>query len=54
MVEGYSKKSDDFLKGRTSENKVVIFPKKNGVIGNYVDVKIRDCNSATLFGDYVR
>ena len=28
LVEGYSKKSDDFLKGRTSENKVVIFPKK--------------------------
>ena len=54
LLEGYSKKSDDFLKGRTSENKVVIFPKKNGVIGNYVDVKIRDCNSATLFGDYVR
>jgi len=54
LVEGYSKKSDDFLRGRTSENKVVIFPKKNGVIGNYVDVKIRDCNSATLFGDYVR
>ena len=54
LVEGYSKKSDDFLKGRTSENKVVIFPKKNGVIGNYVDVMIRDCNSATLFGDYVR
>ena len=54
LVEGYSKKSDDFLKGRTSENKVVIFTKKNGVIGNYVDLKIRDCNSATLFGDYVR
>ena len=54
LVEGYSKKSDDFLKGRTSENKVVIFPKKIGVIGNYVDLKIRDCNSATLFGDYVR
>ena len=54
LVEGYSKKSSDFLRGRTSENKVVIFPKKNGVIGNYVDVKIRDCNSATLFGDYVR
>ena len=54
LVEGYSKKSDDFLKGRTSENKVIIFPKKNGVIGNYVDIKIKDCNSATLFGDYVR
>ncbi len=51
LVEGNSKKSIDFLKGRTSENKMVIFPKKGGVIGKYVDVKIKDCNSATLFGE---
>ena len=30
---------------------MVIFPKKGGVIGKYVDVKIKDCNSATLFGE---
>ena len=51
LVEGNSKKSNDFLKGRTSENKMVIFPKKNDIIGSYVDVKIKDCNSATLFGE---
>ena len=51
LVEGNSKKSIDFLKGRTSENKMVIFPKKGGLIGKYVDVKIKDCNSATLFGE---
>lgn len=51
LVEGNSKKSKNFLKGRTSENKMVIFPKKDGLVGNYVDVKIKDCNSATLFGE---
>ena len=51
LVEGVSKKSDKFLRGRTSENKMVIFPKKDNVIGKYVDVKIKECNSATLFGE---
>lgn len=51
LVEGYSKKSDQFLRGKTSENKMVIFRKKNNLIGKYVDVKINECNSATLFGE---
>ena len=51
LVEGNSKKSNNFLKGRTSENKMVIFPKKDDIMGGYVDVKIKDCNSATLFGE---
>jgi len=51
LIEGYSKKSKNFLKGRTSENKMVIFPKKDRLLGDYVDVKIKDCNSATLFGE---
>ena len=51
LVEGVSKKSDKFLRGRTSENKMVIFPKKDNIIGKYVDVKIKECNSATLFGE---
>ena len=51
LVEGVSKKSDKFLRGRTSENKMVIFPKKDNKIGKYVDVKIKECNSATLFGE---
>ncbi len=51
LVEGVSKKSDKFLRGRTSENKMVIFSKKDNIIGKYVDVKIKECNSATLFGE---
>ena len=51
LVEGVSKKSDKFLRGRTSENKMVIFPQKKNTIGKYVDVKIKECNSATLFGE---
>ncbi len=51
LVEGFSKKSKDYLKGRTSENKTVVFPKKSGIVGKYVDVNIKSCNSATLFGE---
>ena len=51
LVEGISKKSDKFLRGRTSENKMVIFPKRSNLIGKYTDVKIKECNSATLFGE---
>ena len=51
LVEGFSKKSKNYLKGRTSENKMVIFPKKSGIVGKYVDVNIKSYNSATLFGE---
>ena len=51
LVEGISKKSDKFLRGRTSENKMVIFPKRSNLIGKYTDIKIKECNSATLFGE---
>ncbi len=51
LIEGNSKKSNDYLKGRTSENKVVIFPKRKIRNNLYVDVEIKTCNSATLFGE---
>ena len=51
LIEGNSKKSLNHLKGRTSENKVVIFPKISSYNKNYVDVEIKSCNSATLFGE---
>lgn len=50
LVEGTSKKSEDHLFGRTSQNKVVVFPKGNLRPGDYVDVKISGCTSATLMG----
>ena len=54
LVEGFSKKSDEFLSGRTDSNKVVIFPLEYTVnIGDYVRVKINRATSATLFGDFL-
>ncbi len=51
LVEGISKKSDKELSGRTSQNKVVVFPRKDYKPGDYVRVKIIDCTSATLLGN---
>ncbi|WP_339713960.1 tRNA (N6-isopentenyl adenosine(37)-C2)-methylthiotransferase MiaB [Cyclobacterium amurskyense] len=53
LVEGLSKRSKDQLKAKNSANKVVIIPKGNLNIGDYVTVKITDCTSATLFGEIV-
>ena len=50
LIEGLSKKSDEELFGRNQQNKVVVFPKKNYKIGDYVHVKLTDCTSATLIG----
>ncbi|MCC5938770.1 MAG: tRNA (N6-isopentenyl adenosine(37)-C2)-methylthiotransferase MiaB [Lunatimonas sp.] len=54
LIEGVSKRSEDYLKGRNSANKVVIVPKEDLEIGQYVTVKITDCSSATLFGEISR
>ena len=53
LIEGVSKKSADELFGRTSQNKVVVFPKENYAPGQYVYVRIKDCTSATLIGEIV-
>ncbi|MGB4293990.1 MAG: tRNA (N6-isopentenyl adenosine(37)-C2)-methylthiotransferase MiaB [Bacteroidales bacterium] len=50
LVEGYSKRSTNFLYGRTSQNKVVVFPAENCQIGDYVNVMVEKCTSATLTG----
>lgn len=50
LAEGYSKKSDDFLQGRTSSNKVVVFPKGSYQKGDYVNVNIDRCTGGTLVG----
>ncbi|KUG24697.1 trna-i(6)a37 methylthiotransferase [hydrocarbon metagenome] len=52
LVEGNSKKSDQFMAGKTDTNKVVIFPANDEIkTGDYVKVKINRATSATLFGD---
>jgi tRNA-2-methylthio-N6-dimethylallyladenosine synthase len=53
LVEGFSKRSKERLFGRTSQNKVVIFPREHFDIGDYVKVKITNCTSATMFGEVV-
>lgn len=50
LIEGTSKRSDDHLFGRNSQNKVVIFPKGNHKVGEYVDVEVKECTAATLIG----
>lgn len=53
LIEKQSKKSEEFFQGRTTQNKIVVFPKGPYNIGDYVDVHISDCNGATLFGKVV-
>jgi len=54
LVEGLSKKSDEFIAGRTDTNKVVIVPINDTIkIGNYIKVKINKATSGTLFGEYL-
>lgn len=53
LVEGFSKRSQEYLQGRNTANKVIIFPKKHYKKGDYVNVLVNDCNSATLFGEAV-
>lgn len=53
LVEGFSKRSDDFLSGRNDYNSKTIFPRGAAKKGDYVLVKITDCTSATLKGELV-
>jgi len=53
LVEGTSKKSDKELYGRTSQNKVIVFPKKDYKVGDFVRVKVNECTQATLIGESI-
>jgi len=53
LIEKESKKSDQHWAGRTSQNTMAVFPKKDYKVGEFVMVKISDCTSATLIGDGV-
>ena len=53
LVEGFSKRSREQLCGRTEQNKMVVFPKKNHHIGQTVRVRITGSTSATLLGEPV-
>ncbi len=53
LVEGYSKRSKDHFFGRTSQNKVVVFPKAGYHIGEFVMTHITDATAATLIGEAI-
>ena len=54
LIEKTSKRSKDYWSGRTTQNTVAVFLKKNYQIGDFVDVKISNCTSATLIGDAIQ
>lgn len=51
LVEGYSKRSREHFSGRTSQNKMVVFPKSGRKIGDFVHVTITEASAATLIGE---
>jgi tRNA-2-methylthio-N6-dimethylallyladenosine synthase len=55
LIEANSKRSESDWVGRSSQNKVVVFPKNNQHLkpGDYVNVAVRECTQATLLGDIV-
>ena len=53
LIEGTSKKDETMWKGRNSQNVVAVFPKENYNLGDFVNVKMNDCTSATLIGEAV-
>ncbi len=53
LVECTSKRSEQQLSGRTSQNKMVVFDRGTHRAGDYVRVRITGCSSATLFGEEV-
>ena len=53
LIEKASKRSEDHWSGRTTQNTVVVFPKENYQVGDFVEVNITSCTSATLMGKAV-
>ncbi len=53
LVEGESKKNKEVLTGRTSTNKIVLFKGDKTLEGTFVNVKINDCKTWTLYGEII-
>ena len=53
LIEGPSKKNENELCGRASNNKMCVFPDKIHKKGDYADVRVTDCTSATLLCELV-
>lgn len=53
LIEGISKKDKTMWMGRNSQNIVAVFPKGKYRKGDFVNVRMNDCTSATLIGEAV-
>ncbi len=53
LIEGFSKKSENFLKGRNDKNIMVVFPTGEYKKGDYVKVLVNSCTQGTLIGEVV-
>jgi tRNA-2-methylthio-N6-dimethylallyladenosine synthase len=53
LIEKTSKKSDAHWAGRNTQSNMIIFPKENYNVGDFVNVKINDCTTATFLGEAV-
>jgi tRNA-2-methylthio-N6-dimethylallyladenosine synthase len=53
LIEGFSKKSEEFMAGRNDQNQVVVFPKLHFKKGEYVNVLVNECTKATLIGTVI-
>jgi tRNA-2-methylthio-N6-dimethylallyladenosine synthase len=53
LIEGESKKSEAYLQGRNTANKVIVFPKDRFHKGQYVNVLVEDCTGGTLIGKVI-
>ena len=53
LIEGLSRRSDEYLQGRNTANKVIVFPRNGQHKGQYVYVKVEECTGATLIGKAV-
>jgi tRNA-2-methylthio-N6-dimethylallyladenosine synthase len=53
LIEGTSKKDANQWKGRNTQNTVIVFPKEHYKLGDFVNVKVENCTSATLIGTAV-
>ncbi|AXG73253.1 tRNA (N6-isopentenyl adenosine(37)-C2)-methylthiotransferase MiaB [Flavobacterium arcticum] len=53
LIEKESKKSETHWSGSNSQSITVVFPKGDYKIGEFVNVKITDCTSATLKGEAI-
>ena len=53
LVEGFSKRSNEQMSGRSSQNKMVVFPREGRHIGEFIKVKILSSTSATLIAEVV-